>query len=1136
MDMLRRRTRVSRRALRRQFGIDEEFLDDVLFELVDTLGVAELDDTGVLTWTGTGSEAGETDASAVSASPGSPGVAALERAVTVPSEKVSPPLPKHSSSEYRQLTVLFSDLVGSTRLASTVGPERFAEVIDAYQACARKVVQAQDGHIGQYLGDGIVVYFGYPHTHEDEAERAVRAGLALVEEMEGTVAEHPACKDLDLEVRVGIHTGIAVVGGMGGDRQVNMALGDVPNLAARLQELARPGSVVVSKQTYSLVGRRFECVPRGKHSVKGLVPPIRIFEVLRELDTGDSDGMRDSRVRLVGRDSEIGLLKDRWQRAGGGMGQVVAVSGEAGIGKTRLVNALMEHVDDQGAQRITLTCSSYTADSTLQPLIDFWTRRLELSETGLSPDQALDRIESMLAGFGLKTPGSVALTASLLSIPLGTRYASDGITTPRERRETLDLIVRLLLGMARRTPLLIAWEDLQWADPTSLELIGRLCDEIAREPVMVVCTFRPEFTAPWQGRSHVASLTLSRLTRDEVVNLVREVAGVEIHRAVLDQLVNRTDGVPLFIEEVTKLLIETKSLHRPVTVTESGDVGIPASLRDSLMARLDRLGAAKRVAQIAAVIGRDFPSALINAVWTGAPEDLRDGLAALVDAELVYTRTRPEGRSYSFKHALLLDVAYESMLRKRRRTHHARVLEVLEAEFPEYRERQPELLARHAASADLPGLAIRYWRRAGERALSLSAHVEAIAHLRRALELLDANVDLDDHASSELAVQTSLAVAYTAVKGYGAPEVTTAYDRARSLCERVGGIHELFPVLYGLCRSYMLRARYDVALELADQVTKLAAETRDPEHQVAANRAAGSVLFYRGRISESLERLRLVTEASRAVTDSVDVSLYVVDPVAASHSYASWVLLLKGEEDLARAESDRAIDVATERNHPFSVALAHSFAAWFHQMTGDPERTARSAEAALEVSHQHEFGFWFGWNRVMLGWARAVSGDHEGLEEVQRGLDHWKAVGSELGLCYFHLLLADALAAAERFPAAQVALDDAFVLSEEAGEGWCLPELHRLQAVLSMSLDPEDRETAEARFRMAMEAAAEMGSPWHGLRAAVGLAQALQGRGEDDDASVVLRASLEGLPPGGPSREEAEARRLLAQVSGQPTP
>jgi class 3 adenylate cyclase/tetratricopeptide (TPR) repeat protein len=815
--LLRTRGRVTYRALKLQFQLDDEHLETLKEELIEAQRVAVDDNGKVLVWVGASLVPGSTFQVSGSQPPAPSTQLPDARLQTL-----------DSPAERRQLTVLFCDLVGSTALSAQLDPEDYRAVVQAYQATAAEVITRFEGYIAQYLGDGLLVYFGYPRAHEDDAQRAVRAGLEIVGAMpslnlrlQTTVGATHASP---LQVRIGIHTGPVVVGEIGGGgRHEQLALGETPNIAARLQGLAAPDTVVISAVTARLVQNAFALEELSTPQLKGVTEPLAVARVLglRETQNAEEDTLLMGAPFLVGRDEEVGLLRRRWEQSREGLGQAVLITGEPGIGKTTLVETLRMEVRREGATRIIFRCSPYHQNSALYPVIEHLQRVFQF-ERDDPPAARLEKLERVLTAYRFPLAEMVPLFAALLSVPVPEgRYPALGLTPQQQKQQTHDALAAWLAEETERQAVLAVWEDLQWADPSTLEVLGLVIDQTPTVRMLTVLTFRPDFLPPWPARSHMTPLTLNRLERPQVEALVRHLAGGKALPAeVMQQVVSKTDGVPLFVEELTKMVLESNLLQLVNGHYElSGPLppfAIPATLQDSLMARLDRLSEVREVVQLGAVLGREFAYEALRLLMTSDEATLQARLAQLVAAELLYQRGRPPRARYVFKHALIQDAAYASMLKSTRQRAHQQIAQVFAQHFPEVVETQPEVVAHHYTEAGLPEQALPYWQRAGEQAVQRSVNAEAVSHLTTALELLKTLPNTPERTRQELTLQLALGGPLSAIKGYAAPEAEKTYNRALELCRQMGGTPQLFPVLSGLRLFYHVRGEYQTARELGE--------------------------------------------------------------------------------------------------------------------------------------------------------------------------------------------------------------------------------------------------------------------------------------------------------------------------------
>ena len=761
-------------------------------------------------------------------------------------------------AERRQVTVMFSDLVGSTALSARMDPEDFREVISAYQNSVAETVGRFGGFVAKYMGDGVLVYFGYPQAHEDDAERAVRAGLQLVTAI-GDLKTHAA-----LQTRVGIATGVVVVGDLigSGSSQEQPIVGDTPNLAARLQGVAAPNSVVIAESTRKLVGGLFELEDLGPQELKGISGPTRAWAALRPASVeGRFEAMHASGLTdLVGREEELDLLLRRWSKAKSGEGQVVLLSGEAGIGKSRLTAALLERLATEPHTRLRYFCSPQHTDSAFYPIIS----QMERAAGHAHDDTAqakLDKLDSLLAE-SLAPREDVGLLAEMLSLPNDGRYPTLELAPNQRRQRTLEALITQIEALARRNPVLMIFEDAHWADPTSLEVFGRSVDRIRALGVLLIVTYRPEFEPPWVGQPHVTTLTLNRLGQREIAAMIDHVTGNKpLLASIRQDIVERTDGIPLFIEEMTKAVLEAggpDDAERAVASIPAPSLAIPASLHASLMARLDRLGSAKEVAQIGAVIGREFSHALLAAVARKEEGVLQAALDGLIGAGLLFRQGVPPHATYLFKHALVQDTAYSTLLRERRRGLHARIAEVLETQFPEIAESQPELVARHYTEASLIEKSAAFWAKAGRQSLERSALVEAIAQLNRALDQMATLTATPARRQEQIELQVAVITPLLWVKGHSSPEAKAATERARVLIEQAEALGEppenpllLYSVLFGTWVANAAAIDGDALLTLAAQFLALAEKQGATAPLVIGHSMMGFSLFMTGSFVQS---------------------------------------------------------------------------------------------------------------------------------------------------------------------------------------------------------------------------------------------------------------------------------------------
>jgi len=1055
-----------------------------------------------------------------------PGKAAAAAATPATAQRIE--------AERRQLTVLFCDLVGSTELAARLDPEDLRGIMGAYQRCAAAVIERFEGHTAKYLGDGILAYLGWPQAHEDDAERAVRAGLALVEEI-ARLEPHAAVR---LQARVGIATGLVVVGDLIGaaEAQERAVVGDTPNLAARLQALAAPSCVVISAATRRLVGGLFEFDDLGPQRLKGFAEPLAAWRVSGE---SPAEGRFEARhtaglTTLVGREEEIALLLRRWVQAREGEGQVVLLSGEPGIGKSRIVRELRARLEGEPHIRLLYQCSPHHATSPLHPLIEQLERAAGIVRDD-APEARLDKLEALLARGTGKLDMAVPLVAALLGITTGERYAQPELTPQRQKQRTLEVLVDQLEGLAAVQPVLVTYEDVHWSDPTTQELLGLAIERIQRLPVLAIITFRPDFVPPWSGQPHVSALAVTRLGRRDGSAMVDRVVGDKTLPAeITTQIVAKTDGVPLFVEELTKAVLESGLLEdrgdRYELTGPLPPLAIPATLHDSLVARLDHLAPAKEVAQIGATIGREFSHALLAAVTDRPEAELHIALDQLVSSELVFRRGAPPEATYSFKHALVQDAAYGTLLKSRRQQLHARIAKVLEDQFPETADAQPELLAHHCTQAGLIQTAVQYWHNAGQQAIARSAMAEAIAQSTKGIALLERLPDGAERRRQELGLQLALGGALIAGRGTGVPETGRAYARAAELCEQTGERTLLAPALHGLIIFHFSRAELAPALALAERA--LAAAERDDE---IAARAAGH--FSVGWVNLSLGRLRIAgghleraLELHAIARNAFSRLTYNWDVRVKCLAYLSWALLILGQPDRARARSRDALSEAERLSHPFTLGFALHRVLTVLQLCRDVPAVAESVTAMVALGREQGLPIYVAAGTFNRGWLLVQDGfASEGVALMSEELARLRANGDEDFLPYSLLLLAEAHGEVGQTAVALGLVDEALVRVERTEERLFEAELHRLKGELLLVSSGADQ--AEACLRRAIEIARAQGAKLWELRAATSLARLWAGQGKRAQVHALLAPVYGWFTEGFDTADLKEAKALLNELA-----
>lgn len=1043
-----------------------------------------------------------------------------------PAARAAPVPASAETAERRQLTVLFADLMESTALSERLDPEVLRRVIRAYQNACTVATQRFGGYLAQYLGDGVLIFFGYPVAYEDGACRAVRTALEILERVAALNQEFQAELGLELGVRLGLHTGAVVVEHLVGDRlQTPLATGETPNIAARVQALAPRNTAVLTAATYRLVAPLVQCKDIGAHELKGLARPLHLYRlqgasrVLSRWEAVSAAGLSP----LVGRQSELAWLRDLWRAVLAGGPRWVLLSGEPGIGKSRLVNTLAREVQSSPPARVLEAhCSPYGQNSAFAPISDLIGCKLDLN--GVDPVATRwARLEARLTQDGLPAGDLVPLLAPLFNLPVPEQHPTRDLPPAQRRHKTLEALTAWLLQAAERRPVLWVIEDLHWADPSTLELLGEILRVHGTHRLFTLLTARPEFQPPWPLGDAGHLWTVSRLGHPEAVQLVEAVAGEEALPAeVVGEIVRRTDGVPLFVEELTKMLLEQRVVESAEARTPlRGGLRqtIPATIQDSLMARLDRLGGAKTLAQWGAVLGREFRHDILEAAVGPTLPDLAGDLAQLQSAGLIGRRGAGTHAVYVFKHALVQEAAYQSLLQSTRREHHRRVGEVLERAFPDVIAAQPELLAQHYTAGGVPQAALSWWYRAGEAALARSANLEAVSHFERGLALVESLPPAAVLEPVELQFRVALGNVLMALQGYAAPEVGRHFQRARELCQRLDAQPQLSPVLSGLWSYSIVRCEFAESTALAAQMMTLARESASEDLNLEAEASAGINSFWgHARLADArvhLERAVALYDVERHRSHAL---LYGQDPGVIAQAHRVWVLWILGETAQAVAEVDRLRQLSRARAHAYSLGYAQ---AWEITLWFLARRVSEALEASAEsIRYCTEQGFplWLCVARYVHAWARTAAGQGEGaVEEIRQVLADWQATGALVSQAYQLSVLVEVQRQLGDLAGARQTLEEALARTRVCGEQWYRPELLRLRAELAFAdpaATPESLHAAEADLRTGLELARASGARMWELRAAVSLARWLEEQGRLEEARPLLQHACTDFPAG----------------------
>lgn len=1019
-----------------------------------------------------------------------------------------------TSAERRQLTVLFCDLVGSTKLSTLLDPEDYREVIRGYQDVCAGVVTRYDGYVAKFMGDGVLAYFGWPQGHENDAERAINAGLDLADAIK-SIAVPGSDRGKQLAVRIGISTGPVVVGDIIGQGAAQEAAvtGETPNLAARLQELAEPNTVVVSQSARQLTGNLFDYVSLGSRALKGIAEPVEAFSVFGQRAVESRFEARASKLLpLIGRDQELALLIERWTQVEAGEGQGVLLIGEAGIGKSRIVHGLLDRLADRNHVRVRYQCSPFQAGSALWPVIQQirFAAGLEATDT---PEVQVRKLHDLF-GHAETAPLELALLAELSGIE-GVDTSELTELTPQVKRDrTLEALVQQLIALATDRPVIMILEDAHWLDPTTLELMER-CLEVVREArVMILLTSRPDKQPELAGHPHVTRLTLNRLGRHGLKEIIDRLGGDKLPDTTIEAIISRTDGVPLFVEELTKAVLET------------GEATIPASLHDSLMSRLDRHTDVKEIAQTAACIGREFDFDILSRVTERPRDDLNEALDKLLSAELIFRRGPHSDAAFIFKHALVRDAAYESLLKSRRQAVHARLVDVME----ERGTATAEEVALHAEAADLPQKACEFWEVAGQQALSRPAYEEAIVSYRAAVRLCRVLGNDAQWKRRELTLQIDLGQALIARFGYQAPDTMAAFERALSLADEIGDNDLLVPSLFGLWAS-----RYIAGIEsasLADRLELIVTQGEDDGTRCVSLRMQALEFFMKADFHESL---KLVEQALALYDPSRHSNLalrYAQDPRAAATNYKAWNLWHLGHPEQSANAAEEALQWALQIDHPTTIGITQCYGiAQTNIWLGNVARVRKAAEEVVKFAEEKSLELWGTWGKIYLGWAMFHENPQTGFDEVEAGLERAVHIGARRLQALHFGLAADMYSKRGRHDQANTLFERAIAALNIVGEAPYAADIYRYRAAARLRQQPADTEMAKKDLLKSRQISRDQRACALELRASCDLAALAENEAEKAQAHGDLTALRRQFEEGVTTPDLARADELLAQLT-----
>jgi class 3 adenylate cyclase len=1042
-------------------------------------------------------------------------------------------LAPQDGAERRHMTVMFCDLVGLTSLTAQLDPEDMADLIRAFQGIVATAVARFDGHVARLVGDGATIYFGYPRAHEDDAERATRAGIALI----AAVAELRRERGAAIEMRIGVSTGLVVVGELIGEGEARErgVVGDTANLAARLRSLAKPGTIVVSEPTRRLLGKTFELKALGPQTLKGFNSPVAAWLIVGERENVSRfEASRSGALTpFIGREKEIALLVERWQRAMRGEGQIALLSGEAGIGKSRVLAMLRERIGKQTHLVLRYQCSPHHVNDAFYPVIgQIWHAADFVG--GEPAEVRLSKLERMVETTGLGIGEIVPYLASLLAIPTGQRHAPLDLEPSELKERTIAALIAMIVGSARQAPLLMIVEDTHWIDPTSLDLTNRLVEQLHHLPILWVTTCRPEFTAPWLGRDNVTALSLNRLERGLAVTMIdRMTSGKTLPAEVLDQIVAKTDGVPLFMEELTKSVLESGLLREDngayVLASALTPLAIPSTLHDSLTARLDRLSPVKETAQIGAAIGREFSQALLEAVSPIKGTVLDEALHQLIEAELIHVRGTPPNTSYVFKHALVQDAAHASLLRSRRQRIHADIAQALQQRVSE-EEYLPATIAHHYTEAGLSKQAARSWLAAAELALSQSAPAEAERHASTGLALIPGVEAGAERDALELGLLVARANALVPLRSISAPETFAAMTEAKRVLDRGAGTDlQRVSILFGLCSATTLMARMRSAFELAHQIIEVSERQEDPTYRLVAYRMLGTNQYFAGQNREALQSLQHGKRYRDPHRQRVLSYRFGWDPSLAILSFEGLVRLSLGLLDSAARISEQVRAELSNHGHATTIASAtFCVTTWPELVLGDLEGLERDSTKLVAYCVEKKVEQIRLLANFHCAFARAMRDTTtDNIAAHRSALDAVRSAGGNVGNSLAISNLAEVSLRAGDWERAEADLAEGFAFVKHSGEQYWLADLHRLNGQLALRKPVPDRSCAETCFAKAIDVARSQHARLLELRAATDLARLWRSTRPDKDLHALLQPVLATIEGGETARDVRNARSLL---------
>jgi len=1025
---------------------------------------------------------------------------------------------------------MFCDLVGSTALSETLDPEVFLDVVVAYQEVCAKTIEEQGGYIGQYLGDGILVYFGYPKTFEDNSLRAVQAALNILENLkilnEKLVKEEKPA----IAVRIGIHTGLVVMGEVGGgDKRERLALGDTPNIASRIQALAEPNEILISAETYKIVQKIIYCRERGTHTLKGISTPMTVYQpVSIELTKSFTTEQTHYDFPLIGREEVMKKLETYWKKVAQGKSETVIIRGEIGTGKTHVMNYFTAAIADKKAQKIFFKCTSYSQNNSLFPFVNILNMLIDLDKDD-SDESKLSKVEKFLESSHFNLAETVPVVCSFLSIPLSGTYqpisSSNKVVTEKKFRFFKDLF----FALSETAPIVLIIEDVHYADKLSLELFNSLLRP-SNHKIFYLLSCRTEFSIPFNESYHI--IDLYPLDKKDSEKLALQIAGKKLPDEILQLIIEKTQGVPLFIEELMHVILdsdvlEAKEDHYMMKGTLP-DTLIPATLQDLLFAKLDQLGKAKEVAQLAAVYGREFTADMLQVISAMDFETLSENLKTLVNESVLGVKGKLPNILFSFNQALMMEKAYQLLLISKRQQYHLMIAEVLDKNYPAFAKANPDFIAHHYTLGEKIIPAAEYWHKAGLLSLSRSAFDEAIIFFQRGMDLIPRIENVKDRTSLELLLLSGLVPALLATKGYTDESLAPAFERAYELASHIRNLPHLSSVLSGLWAHYTALGKHKTAFVIAKRLYGIAQRTKDPFIEFEAGKAMGANFFWRGEFAQAKKYLTKTLNKFNPETKYQASYLYAEHPVVSTLSYHainSWML---GDAQQATESSEAALVYARKLNHPFTLTYATGLATILSHLRGDLPQMKIFAKETLQLGEQYVFTFWIEIGNIFYRWALASKNPARGLDEMEEALERIRNSGTSLWIPSLLGMIGKLCLENQQRKKAHSLIDESLRLAMKHNEKFFLAELYRIKGELLQS--SRKKKEAEKLFQKAFKTAEKQEAKYFVLRAAISQASLYKGNDDRGQHTQFISSLLETFPEQEKSGDIMDAKAFLKRV------